>query len=93
VGVKLRVCDAAALVLRETGNPAVMWGDSGLLHMIAERAEMESRGRAWKTERAVLGALSKQPGVLVPMMTWSHPAGGRHRVRIFYLPERTERCA
>ena len=35
----MRVCDAAVEVLRETGNPACMWGDEGLLHLIAERAK------------------------------------------------------
>lgn len=82
----MRACDAAVLVLRETGNPAVMWGDSGLLHAVADRAGLKSCGRAWKTEAAVLDALSKQPGDLVPALTDIYD-GGR-RVRIFFLPER-----
>lgn len=88
----MRVCDAAAVVLTETGNPAVMWGDTGLLHLIAERAGLPSKDRAWKTENAVLAALSRQPGALVS----GHTRGpyGR-RVRIFWLPgnepERTRR--
>lgn len=62
-----------------------MYGDSGLLHLIAERAGMISRGKAWKTEEAVLQALTRQPGELIPCTTLG-PTGNR-RVRIFYLPE------
>lgn len=87
----MRVCDAAVAVLTETGNPAVMWGDTGLLHLIAERAGLPSKDRAWKTENAVLAALSRRPGDLVKGLT--REAHGR-RVRIFWLkghaPERTE---
>ena len=81
--MRLRVCDAAVLVLRETGNPAVMWGDSGLLHAIANRASLHSRNRAWHTEIAVLNALSAQPGKLLVGETKT--MRGR-RVRIFRLP-------
>lgn len=80
---RLRVCDAAVLVLRETDNPAVMWGDHGLLEMIAERANTKTQGRAWKTPDAVLDTLAKTPGELVSRLTFTH---GRW-VRIFYLPE------
>lgn len=80
----MRTCDAAVEVLRETDNPAVMWGDEGLLHLIAERAGLRSCGRAWKTSDAVLRNLSREPGSLVPL----HTSVGRYgRVRIFYLPE------
>lgn len=34
----MRVCDAAIEILKETDNPAVMWGDTGLLYKIAERS-------------------------------------------------------
>lgn len=81
----MRTCDAAVEVLRETDNPAVMWGDEGLLHLIAERAGLRSRGRGWQTSEAVLNNLSRRPGVLVPRYT---NVGRRSsRVRIFYLPE------
>jgi hypothetical protein len=83
----VRVCDAAVIVLRETNNPAVMWGDSGLLHLIANRAGIKLKGRAWMTETAVLNALSKQPGELVPSYSVSHSGGQERNVRIFYLPE------
>lgn len=80
----MRTCDAAVAVLRETSNPAVMWGDEGLLHLIAKRAGLRTCGRAWKTSDAVLNNLSRQPGKLVPFLT----TDGRGRaVRIFYLPE------
>lgn len=36
--MKKRICDAAVEILRETDNPMVGRGDSGLLHAIAERA-------------------------------------------------------
>jgi hypothetical protein len=84
----VRVCDAALLVLRETDNPAVMWGDCGLLDMIARRA-----GLKWKTgvtwaiadmHTRVLNALSNQPGKLVPGKTIG---GNGRRLRIFHLPE------
>ncbi len=80
----MRACDAAAESLRETDNPAVMWGDTGLLHLIARRAGMVSQNRAWQTEQRVLQALTRQPGLLIPSVTL-----GRHkrRVRIFHLPE------
>lgn len=75
------------LVLRETDNPAVMWGDEGLLHLIAKRAGLRACGRAWKTSSAVLRNLSREPGELVPGMTLT---GGGRRVRIFRLPEHAQ---
>ncbi len=62
-----------------------MWGDEGLLHMIAERAKLKTQGRAWKTSAAVLANLSKRPGDLVPGFT--SVLHSDRRVRIFYLPE------
>lgn len=76
---RVRVCDAALAVLRETGNDAVMWGDEQLLHLIADRAGIKQKG-AWETSTRVLNALSRQPGELVPGLTRT----GRNRVvRIF----------
>lgn len=80
----MRTCDAAVLVLLETDNPAVMWGDEGLLHLIASRAGLRTRGRAWKTSDAVLDNLTRQPGILVSGHTL---LGNGRRVRIFWLPE------
>ena len=80
----MRACDAAVAVLRETKNPAVMWGDSGLLHLIAERAGLRTQDRSWKTEDAVLRCLSRQPGDLVSGTTVT---GNGRRVRCFWLPE------
>ncbi len=80
----VRTCDAAVEVLRETDNPAVMWGDEGLLHAIADRAGLKACNRAWQTSAAVLNNLARQPGDLVSRLTLA--ANGR-RVRIFYLPE------
>lgn len=86
----MRVCDAALEILRETHNPAVMWGDSGLCHMIAQRAGMRTQDRAWQTEARVLENLARQPGELVPRFTCAMT--GR-RVRIFYLPEHAPTAA
>ena len=73
------------LVLRETDNPAVMWGDENLLHMIAERAGLRARKNGWHTSKAVLDNLTRCPGILVSKMT---RCGGHERwVRIFRLPE------
>lgn len=77
-----RVCHAAVEVLRETNNPAVMWGDTVLLHQIAERAGIKHNG--WVTETRVLNALSARPGILVPGFTYT---GRGRRVRIFRLLE------
>lgn len=79
----VRVCDAAVEVLRETGNPAVMATDSGLLHAIAERAGRPHKG--FRTEKLVLDALSRQPGELVPGYTRAYR---NQRARIFRLPDR-----
>ena len=83
----MRTCDAAVLVLRETRNPAVMWGDEGLLHSIAERAGLRCRGRSWRTSDRVLENLARTPGELVPAKTIATIAGADRAVRIFYLPE------
>lgn len=83
---RLRMCDAAVLVLRETDNPAVMSGDAGLLHAIATRAGAKCRGKSVWTEFAVIDTLSKTPGELVPALTQG--AHGR-TLRIFRLPEDT----
>ena len=80
----MRTCDAAVLVLQETKNPAVMWGDEGLCHLIAERAGLRTVGRAWLTSDRVLANLSRQPGELVSGTTLT---GGNRRVRIFWLAE------
>lgn len=82
VSRRLRVCDAAIQVLRETDNAAVMWGDEGLLHMIAER--LGWKHECTKTSDRVLAALGKTPGALVPGYTRCF---NNRLVRIFRLPE------
>jgi len=84
----MRTCDAALLVLRETGNPAVMWGDTGLLDLIVERAGIRRRPCDPPTvaQDRVLANLSRQPGELVAGRTL-HPHSDRRRVRIFWLRE------
>lgn len=84
----VRVCDAAVEVLIETNNPAVMWGDTRLLHQIAARAKLKTAGRASGTERAVLDALSKQPGILFKHHT-TLPNG--RTVRVFRMSTKHDR--
>lgn len=80
----MKAWEAAIEVLRETNNPAVMWGDCGLLHAIARKANMRCQGKAWKTEERVLNALSRAPGKLRKGFT----VGERgRRVLIFRAPE------
>jgi hypothetical protein len=84
----MRMCDAAVEVLQETGNPAVMWGDCGLLDRIAARAGVLRRptkymGGIPDLHDRVLAALSRQPGTLVAGTTLT---GRNRRVRIFWLP-------
>lgn len=83
----MRTCDAAVAVLRETKNGAVMWGDEGLLHLIAEKAGLKAKGRAWKTSDAVLANLSRCHDGLVAGHTTARPRGHGRAVRIFWLPE------
>jgi hypothetical protein len=77
--------EIAAQVLKETDNPAVMWGDSGLLDAIYYLKNGRNTGRhpyqRWKT---VLDALTKTPGILIPKMT-TLPNG--RDVRYFQLPD------
>lgn len=82
---EVRVCDAAEQVLRETDNPAVMCTDTGLCGLIAKRAGRVKSNPA-RTERAVLDALSKQPGNLVAGYGLSFH---NRWVRKFSLPEDT----
>ncbi len=87
-GKRRRVCDHAVDVLRETGNPAVMVGDTSLLHQIAARAGIPADTR---TERRVLGALNRTPGVLVKGFTRTDVFAGfcgrrSQRVRVYRLP-------
>lgn len=90
----VRVCDAAVAVLRETNNPAVMWGDCGLIDLIHERAGLKKSRWVEIRHAQVLNALSRQPGnELVAGRTKAHVSGcGERYVRIFWLrghePER-----
>lgn len=86
---RVRVCDAAAQVLRELDAPAVMWGDCRLIDDIAERAGMKCKPGQWMggipgRHMRVLNALSRQPGELVSGTT---TIGNGRRVRCFWLPE------
>lgn len=81
----MRVCDATVDILKVTGNYAVMWGDSVLLNMIADRLGWEYT--SWRTEKRILDALSKTPGILEPVFTSVRINGGDRLVRCFRMPE------
>ncbi len=83
-GMAMRVCDAAIEVLRETDNPAVMWGDEGLLHEIAEKLGWPHE--CTRTSDRVMAALNKTPGPLIKRKCICH---GRW-VSVFRLPEEAE---
>lgn len=76
----------AAEYLRETGNPAIGWGDSGLLHAVAERAGLPHESIF--TEKKVLDRIGySNRGELVKTYT-SYPGfRGLAKCRRFYLPE------
>jgi len=77
----MKVWEATMIVLRKTDNPAVMWGDEGLLHLIAD--ELGWKHDAWKTSERVLAALRKTPGPLSKGLTRCH----NRLVSIFRMPE------
>lgn len=79
-----RICDVAERVLRKTDNPAVMWGDFGLLDSIAKEAGRPLGGHPLVRHSKILDALSRTPGRLVPGTTLD---GRGRRVRIFWLHE------
>jgi len=73
--------DAAVIVLRRTNNPAVCYGDSGLLHSIADEMGWPHEGHF--TEKRVLDAIDRHnDGQLVKRYYRL-----RRLARIFYLPE------
>ena len=74
---------AAADILREAEQPAIGWGDAGLLHAVAQRIGLAHEGPA--TERRVLSRIEQSyAGVLIKSCV-SYP--GRPRVRRYWLPE------
>lgn len=74
--------EAAIAVLRETDNSAVMWGDEGLLHLIADKLGWPHA--AWETSDRVMAALNRTPGQLVKGKT---VLGNGRVVSVFRLPE------
>lgn len=83
--VKQTAANVAADLLRETGNPAIGWGDSALLHGVAERLGMEHESA--RTERLVLNRIDRtHKGVLVKTYI-RYPERGLANTRCFYLPD------
>jgi hypothetical protein len=77
-----KACWQAAIeVLEETDNPAVMWGDSRLLHLISSR--LGWKADSWVTEQRVMAALNRSPGKLRKAKT---TVGSGRVVSIFRLP-------
>lgn len=52
-------------VLREGNMPMVKWGDTALLHEIANRSNMRTKRMGQKTEQNVLAVLRQNPGDLI----------------------------
>jgi hypothetical protein len=78
--MKKSVAAIAAEYLREKEFPAVMSGDSYLLHEIAERAGMGHDG--WRTEKRVLDAIDRtNKGELEKVLLRAHRI-----LRSFWLP-------
>jgi hypothetical protein len=63
-----------------------MWGDEGLLHLIAERLGWKHDGT--RTSDRVIAALAKTPGILIKKRT---QMGNGRWVRIFRLPAVNEK--
>jgi len=77
---RLTIADHAVDVLKETGNPAVMYGDAGLLDLIGRRAGMKPMHPLTRW-RLVLAGLERAPDKFTKSYTTSR---GR-RVRCFTL--------
>jgi len=77
-------------VLCETNNPAVVYGDSGLLDLIWERLGKSMSVHPYTRWKRILDALSKQPGVLVAGYTRCGLTG--RSVRIFRLPHQRRKA-
>lgn len=86
-GRRQSAAQVAASLLRETGNPAIGWGDSGLLHQVADMLGMPHEGP--RSERKVLDRIERShQGVLEKRHV---EVGGRYgNVRQFMLPEKSE---
>ena len=79
-GTGKKVPEAAVRVLRRTDNPGVMWGDSALLHLIAEEAGMPHD--CWLTEKRVLDALSRYGSELFEQRQARGPRGWVRRFQL-----------
>ena len=77
--------EVAVEILRKSGNPAVGYGDAGLLHQIAEQLGMEHE--AMTTERKVLDRIERSYQGLLEKRFASLPVRGLARVRQYWLPE------
>lgn len=75
----------AAAYLRQTGNPGVGWGDSRLLHEIAQQLGMPAEGPV--TERKVLARIERSYFGILDKRYMSMAPAGPGRVRQFWLPE------
>lgn len=77
-----RIAEAAAVVLRETGNPSITFGDEILCHMIADKLGWDHDGP--NTTRKIIKNLRVSPGELVRTPIRGH----RNRPMLkFVLPE------
>jgi hypothetical protein len=78
-----RAAAVAALYLRERGFDRVGWGDTHLLHEIAEVLGMKAD--SWRTERLVLNRIDRtNRGEFCKVFT-GYPSRGLAKVRVFVL--------
>ncbi len=87
---RLTIAEVAVLVLRETDNPAVTYGDTGLVDLIATRARMKKPfpgpGYHTKLHVRVLDALERRPDLFKKHLTWFNAGrSGSQYARVFTL--------
>lgn len=75
----------AAEHLRATGNPAIGYGDSGLLHQVAELIGLPHEGI--KTEKKVLDRIERSHVGVLKKRIIGLAGRGLGRVRQYWLPE------
>lgn len=75
----------AAEHLRASGNPAVGYGDAGLLHQIAELIGLPHEGQ--KTEKKVLDRIERSHHGVLEKRSASYPGRGLGKVRQYWLPD------
>jgi hypothetical protein len=80
----MKAWEAAIRVMDAGNHPFICARDSGLLHQIADMANLKCKRRGPLTEIGVANALSKTPGKLII----EYVAGNKNRrMRVFVHPD------